>query len=249
MCFFLYFIRTFKCPAPSVRKVLLKEHKETFCCCSVTQSCPTVCDPMDSSTSLSFTIFWNLLKLMSIESVMPSNRPISCRSLLFLPSLFPASASFQVSWFFASGGQSIGASASASVLPMTDWFDLLVVQRTLKSLLQHHRLKASILRHSAFFMVQFSHSYMTTVKSIWKVKVAQSCPTLCDPMDCSPWNSPGQYTGVGSCFLLQGIFPTQGSNPGLPHCRQSLSQLSHKGSLVDLCGKGLCFSICFLSWS
>ena len=62
-----------------------------------------------------------------------------------------------------------------------------------------------------------------------KVKVAQSCPTLCDPMDSySPWNSPGQNTGVGSHSLLQGILPTQGSNPGLPHCRRILYQLSHK---------------------
>ena len=56
--------------------------------------------------------------------------------------------------------------------------------------------------------------------------------TLCDPMDWlySPWNSPGQNTGVGSCSLLQGIFPTQGLNPGLPHCGRILYQLSHKGS-------------------
>ena len=60
-------------------------------------------------------------------------------------------------------------------------------------------------------------------------KVAQSCPTLCDPMD-SPWNSLGQNTGVGSLSLLQGIFPTKGLNPGLPHCRRILYQLSHKGS-------------------
>ena len=53
---------------------------------------------------------------------------------------------------------------------------------------------------------------------------------ICDPTDCSPWNSPGQNTGVGSLSLLQGIFPTQGSNPGLPHCRRILYQLSHKGS-------------------
>ena len=59
------------------------------------------------------------------------------------------------------------------------------------------------------------------------VKVAQSCPTLCDTMDCSPCNSPSQNTGVGSLSLLQGIFPTQGSNSGLPHCRQILYQLSH----------------------
>ena len=65
-----------------------------------------------------------------------------------------------------------------------------------------------------------------------RVKTAQSCPTLWDPMDWlqSPWNSLGQNTGGGNPSLLQGIFPTQGSNPGLPHCRRILYQLSHKGS-------------------
>ena len=63
-----------------------------------------------------------------------------------------------------------------------------------------------------------------------KVKVAQSCLSLCDPMDYTPWNSPGQNSGVGSMSLLQGIFPTQGSNSGLPHCRWILYQLSHQGS-------------------
>ena len=73
-------------------------------------------------------------------------------------------------------------------------------------------------------------------KSSWshqksrEVKVALLSPTLCDPMDCSPWNSPGQNTGMGSLSLLQGIFPTQGSNPGLPHCRRILYQLSHQES-------------------
>ena len=62
------------------------------------------------------------------------------------------------------------------------------------------------------------------------MKVVQLCMTLCDPMDYSPWNSPGQNTGVGSLSLLQGIFPTQGSNPGLPHCRWILYQLSHQES-------------------
>ena len=61
------------------------------------------------------------------------------------------------------------------------------------------------------------------------VKVAQSCLTLCDLMDYSPWDSPGQNTGVGSLSPLQGILPTQGSNPGLPHCRQILYQLSYHG--------------------
>ena len=75
-----------------------------------------------------------------------------------------------------------------------------------------------------------------------KVKIAQSCPTLCDPMDRSPWNSLGQNTGVGSLSLLQGIFPTQGLNPGLLHCRQILYQLSHKGSPRILEGVAYPFS-------
>ena len=67
-------------------------------------------------------------------------------------------------------------------------------------------------------------------KCSYEWKSFKSCPTLCDPMDCSPWNSPGQNTGMGRLFLLQGIFPTQGLNPGLLHCRQILYQLSHKES-------------------
>ena len=67
--------------------------------------------------------------------------------------------------------------------------------------------------------------------------VAQLCLTLCNPVDCSspdycPWNSPGKNTGVGCYFLLQGIFPTEGSNPGLLHCRQILYHLSHQGGLI-----------------
>ena len=87
---------------------------------------------------------------------------------------FPASESFQMSQFFTSGGQSIGVSASASVLNeysgfisfRVDWFDLLAVEGTLEILLQHHSLKTSILCYSVFFMVQLSHPYMTTVKTI-----------------------------------------------------------------------------------
>ena len=85
------------------------------------------------------------------------------------PQSFPASESFQMSQFFASSGQSIGVSASASDLPMIsfrmDCLDLLAVQGTLKSLLQHHSSKASILQRSAFFIVQFSHPYMKTGKA------------------------------------------------------------------------------------
>ena len=89
---------------------------------------------------------------------------------------FPAAGSFPMSQPFASGGQSTAVSASTSVLPMntqdwsplgwTGWMDLLAVQGTLKSLLQHHSSKASILQHSAFFTVQLSHPYMTTGKPI-----------------------------------------------------------------------------------
>ena len=91
------------------------------------------------------------------------------------PQSYPASGSFQMSQLFASGGQSIGVSASASALPMNtqdwspfrmDWLDLRVVQGTLKSLLQHHSSKASILRCSAFFKVQLSHPYTNTGKTI-----------------------------------------------------------------------------------
>ena len=118
--------------------------------------------------SLSITNCRSLPKPMSIELVMPSNHLILCRPLLICPQSFPASVSFQMSQLFASGGQSIGVSAS-NISPSSehsgpisfrmDWLDLLAVQGTLKSVLQHHSLKASILRHSAFFVVQLSHPY------------------------------------------------------------------------------------------
>ena len=68
------------------------------------------------------------------------------------------------------------------------------------------------------------------VRADVRVKGAPSCPTLCDPMDYTPWNSPGQNTGAGSLSLLQGIFLTQGLNRGLLHCRRILYQLSYEGS-------------------
>ena len=112
---------------------------------------------------------------MSIQSVMSSNHLILCHHFSSCPQSFPVSGSFPRSQFFALGGQSIGASASAPVLPMNiqgqfplriDWFDLLAVQWTLKGLLQHHNSKASVLQHSAFFMGQHSHPFMTTGKTI-----------------------------------------------------------------------------------
>ena len=104
-----------------------------YCCCSVTQLCPTLCDTMDCGTP-GFTISQSLLMLISIESVMPSNHLILCCPLFLPHSSFLASGSFPMSQFFASGGQSIGVSASTSVLSMniqnlfplglTDWFSL-----------------------------------------------------------------------------------------------------------------------------
>ena len=130
--------------------------------------------------SLSFTISWSLLRLMSIQSLMPSNHLILCLPLLLLPSIFPASGSFLMSSLFPLSSQSIGASASASVLPvnilgwfplgLTGWFDLLTVQGTLKSLLQHHSSKASILLCSAFFRVQLLHPHKTTGQSVNKLQ-------------------------------------------------------------------------------
>ena len=121
--------------------------------------------------SLSFTVFRSLLKLMSIESGMPSNNLILCCPLLLLPSIFPSIRIFSnQGQFFASGSQSIEVSASASVLPMNiqDLFPLgLIGLISLQSKeIQHHSSKASILWCSAFFIVQLSHPYMTTGKTI-----------------------------------------------------------------------------------
>ena len=119
--------------------------------------------------SLSFTNSQSLLKLMSIELVMPSNHLILCRSLLLLPTIFPTiRVSSKVSVLhirwpkYSSFSFSISLSNEYSGLISfrIDCFDLLAVQGTLKSLLQHHSSKASVLQHSAFFMVQLSHPYM-----------------------------------------------------------------------------------------
>ena len=121
--------------------------------------------------SLSITNSRSLLKLMSIESVMPSNHLILCQPLLLLPSIFPSIRVFSsesvlcVGWpKYWSFSFSISPSNEHSELISfrMDCFDLLAVQGTLKSLLQHHSSKASVLRRSAFFIVQLSHPYMTT---------------------------------------------------------------------------------------
>ena len=125
--------------------------------------------------SLSITNSWTLLKLTSIESVMPSNHLILCRPLLLLPSIFPSIGVFSkesvlcIRWpQYWSFSFSISPSNEYSGLISfrMDWLDLLAVQETLKILLQHHNTKPSILWWSAFFIVQLSHPYMTTEKTI-----------------------------------------------------------------------------------
>ena len=146
--------------------------------CSVSQSCPTLCNTVDCThqASLSFTVSRSLLKLMSIESVRPSNHLILCFPLFLLPSVFPSTRVFSNElalcikcpkyWSFSfSISHSNEYSLEELVSFRMSWFDLLAVQGTLKSLLQHHSSKA-ILWCSAFFMVQLSHPYMATGKTI-----------------------------------------------------------------------------------
>jgi len=125
--------------------------------------------------SLSITNSWSLLKLMSIDSVMPSNHLILCRPLLLLPSIFPSikvfsnESALHIRWLkYWSFSFSISPSNEQKGLISfrMDWLDLLAVQGTLKSLLQHHSSKASILRRSTFFVVQLSHPYLTPGKTI-----------------------------------------------------------------------------------
>ena len=147
------------------------------CCCrSVTKLYLTLRDPMDAHLFfLSFTTSQSLLKLMSIKSVMSSNHLVLCRPLLLLPSIFPTIKVFCnesvlcIRWpKYWSFSFSISPSIEYSGLISfrIHWFDLLSVQGSLKRLLQHHSSKASILWRSAFFMVQLSHPYMNTGKTI-----------------------------------------------------------------------------------
>ena len=141
------------------------------------QSCPTLYDPMNRSiqASLFITNSWSLLKLRSIESVMPLNHLILCHPPLLPSSIFPSIRVFSnesalhirwpVYWSF-SFCISLSSEHSALISLRIDWFDILAVQGTFKSLLQHHSSKASILPCSAFFIVQLSNPYMTIGKTI-----------------------------------------------------------------------------------
>ena len=141
------------------------------------QSCPTLSDPMSCSTP-GLPIHHNsqsVSKPMCIELVMPSNHLILCHPLLLLPSIFPSIKVFPSEsalhirwpkyWSLSFNISSFNEHPGLICFRM-DWLDLLAVQGTLKSLLQHHNSKASILQRSAFFMIQLSHPYMTAGKTI-----------------------------------------------------------------------------------
>ena len=144
------------------------------CCCSIAQSCLTLCDPMDCSwPGLPVPHYlWSLPKFMYVyrwchPSISSSNTAFSC------PQSFSASGTFPMSWLFPSDDQNTGTSASSSVLLTSiqgwfpsrfDWFDLLAVRGTLRSLLQHCSLSGSVLWRSASFIVQLSHASMTPGK-------------------------------------------------------------------------------------
>ena len=143
---------------------------------SVTQSCPALCDPLNHST-LGLPVHHQLpeIKLMSIESVMPSSCLILCCPLLLLPPIpprirvFSNESTLRMRWpkYWSSSFSISPSNEHPGLISFRmDWLDLLVVQGTLKSLLQHHSSKASILQCSAFFTVQLLHPYMTTGKTI-----------------------------------------------------------------------------------
>ena len=148
-----------------------------YCCCSVAKLCPTLCNPMNCSTP-GFLVLHYLPEFAQthVHRVSDAIHPTISSSVVSFsscPQSFPASGSFPMSWFFASGGQSIGVSASI-ISPSNeysglisfriDWFGLLAVQETLKSLFQHHSSKASILRCSALL----NGPTLTSIHDYWK---------------------------------------------------------------------------------
>ena len=159
-------------------------------CCSVAQSRLTLCNPMDCSTPgfpVLYYISQSLLKLMSIELMMPPNCLILCCPLLLLPSIFPSigafsnKSAFHIRWpKYWSFSFSISPSNEHSGLISfrVDWFDILAVQGTLKSLLQQHSLKASVLWHSAFF----NGPALTSIHDYWR---NHSFDFSCSQMKCS----------------------------------------------------------------
>ena len=134
-----------------------------YCCCLVTKSCPTLCDPMDCSIAGS-SVLHHLLELAQTPCPLSQwcNPTISSSVVPFssCPQSFPESESFPMSQLFSPGGQSVGALAIVLPMNIQDW---LIWS---KSLHHHYNLIASVLQHSAFFMVHLSHLYMTTGKAM-----------------------------------------------------------------------------------
>ena len=145
-----------------------------YCCCSVTQSCPTLCDPYGPQHRRPL-VPHHLLKFAQVHIYCIAEPVSSSEALFSHPQSFPASGIFPVSCQFASDDQnteafnfsiSLSNEYSGLISIKIDWFDLLALQGTLRSLLQHHSVKGSVLQHSAFCMVQVSQPYVTTGKTI-----------------------------------------------------------------------------------
>ena len=167
---------------------------------SVAQLCPTLCEPRTAArqASLSISNSRSSHKPMSIESVIPSNHLILCCPLLLLPSIFPSirvfsdESALHIRWpkYWSFSFKISPTSEHPGLISFRmDWLDLFAVQGTLKSLLQHHSSKASILRHSAFFTVQLSHPYMTTGKTIALTRwtIVGKIMSLFSAMDRGAW--------------------------------------------------------------
>ena len=165
---------------------------------------------------MSITNSWSLPKLMSIESVMPSNNFILCHPILLLPSIFPSirvfsnESALHIRWpkyWNFSFNISLSNEHPGRISFRMDWLDLLVVQGTLKNLFQHHSSKASILQRSAFFTVQLSHPYMTAGKAI-----ALTRQTFADKVMSLLFNT---LSRLVITFLPRSIFKFHGCNPHL----------------------------------
>ena len=185
--------------------------------------------------SLSITNFGSLLKLMSIELVMPSNHLTLCHPRL-LPSIFPSIRVFsnesvlRIRWskyWSFSFSISPANEYSGLIFFKMDWLNLLAVQGTGKSLLQHYSSKAQILRCSAFVFEYVRVIYLEVILLLLllscfsHIRLCETLWTVARQLLC-PQDYPGKSTGVGCHALLQGIFPTQGLNSGLLHCRQTV---------------------------
>ena len=188
---------------------------------------------------------------MSTETVMPSNHLILCHPLLLLPSTFPTirvfsnESALHIRWskywssvFSTSPSNKYPGLISLGLTGLIKLIKLINLKDCKMQIFELEALGEDVEQPWLWHI----NSRIKIVATLCKTEVAQSCPTLCDPMGSSlqctkllhPWDFQDKSTGVRCHFLLQGIFPSQGSNPGLSHCRQTFYHLSHQGSLVKL---------------